>query len=71
MAELFPTALPPAVEGRPRVGDYFRTEHDLYRVEEIHGDFAQIEDCKTEIVLEVALEEILAMTPVRRSTGSD
>jgi hypothetical protein len=48
------------------VGDYYSTERDLFRVEEVHGEFALIEDCRTEIVLEVAVSEILTMHPVRR-----
>lgn len=66
MELLSPTAAPPsALPMSVRPGEYFHTERDLYRVEEVHGEFAQIEDCRNEIVLEVAVTEILqAMEPV-------
>ena len=49
-----------------RAGEYYRTDRDLYHVEEVHGDFALVEDCRTELVLEVAVSEILqAMDPVQ------
>lgn len=71
MAEVFPVAqLPRALERGPRIGDYYCTEHELYRVEEVHGDFALVEDCRTEVVLEVAVDEILAMNLVRPAAGT-
>ena len=63
-------AIPPLTVSSPlRVGEYYSTERDLYRIEEVHGEFALIEDCRTEHVLEVAVSEILAMNRVRRSSS--
>lgn len=71
VAEPFPVALAPTkLPTGVRVGEYYRTARDLYRIEEIHGEFALIEDCRTEIVLEVAISEILhEMQPVRPSAS--
>lgn len=70
MAEVFPlTQLSQAPAPGLHAGDYFSTERDLYRVEEVHGEYALVEDCRTETVLEVAVGEILEMNPVRR--GAD
>ena len=57
-----PIAPPPA---ELRSGDYYCTRRDLYRVEEIHGEFALIEDCRTEFVLDIAVSEIMSMERVR------
>jgi hypothetical protein len=58
---------PPPAEQRHelRSGDYYCTRRDLYRVEEVHGDFALIEDCRNEIVLDIAVSEVLAMERVQ------
>ena len=70
MAQGSPLALVPATAPPPvHSGEYYRTERDLYRVEELHGQFALIEDCRTELVLEVAVNEILAMNRVRPSAN--
>ena len=70
MALLSPVALAPTAALAPlHPGDYYCTERDLYRVEELHGDFALIEDCRSEIVLDVAVSEILTMDRVRPSAG--
>ena len=70
MAQLSPVALAPTAALAPlHPGDYYSTERDLYRVEELHGDFAMIEDCRTEMVLEVAVSEILTMDRVRASAN--
>jgi hypothetical protein len=70
MTQVFSVALaPPTAPASIRPGEYFSTERDIYRVEELHGDFALIEDCRSEMVLEVALSEILAMDRVRPSAG--
>ena len=62
---LAPAIAPPPVH----TGDYYRTERDLYRVEELHGKFALIEDCRTETVLELAVSEILTMDRVLPSAN--
>jgi hypothetical protein len=70
MAQVSPVALAPATTTAAlHPGDYYRTERDLYRIEELHGDFALIEDCRSEIVLDVAVSEILTMDRVRPSAG--
>ena len=66
MAQVFPVAVAKTVfPTEPRTGEYYCTRHDLFRVEEVHGEFALVEDCRTEIVLEVAVSEILSMDRVR------
>lgn len=59
------TAPPSAI----RAGDYFSTDRNLYRVQEVHGEFALIEDCRRDLVLQVALDEILTMNRVRRGVA--
>jgi hypothetical protein len=60
---------PRTLPARLSAGEYFSTQRDLYRVEEVHGEFALIEDCRTEMVLEVAISEILSMDRVRPSAN--
>jgi hypothetical protein len=68
VAQVYPVAVAPrTLSPQLHVGDYYSTERDLYRIEEVHGEFALIEDCRTEIVLEVAVSEILGMDRVRHS----
>ncbi len=66
MAQVSPVVVPPTAAPAPlHVGEYYCTRRDLYRIEEVHGEFALIEDCRTEMVLEVAVSEILTMDRVR------
>jgi hypothetical protein len=68
MAQVSPLVLPPATAPAPiQAGEYYCTRRDLYRIEDVHGEFALIEDCRTEMVLEVAVSEILTMDRVRPS----
>ena len=75
MPEAFPISVVPdaleAPSSAPALhgGEYFCTDRDLYRVEEVRGGFAMVEDCRTDLILEVAVEEILAMKPVRPASG--
>jgi hypothetical protein len=70
MAQVFPVAVAPTTfPSAPRAGEYYCTRSDLYRVEEVHGEFALLEDCRTEIVLEVAVSEVLSMDRVRPASG--
>ena len=70
MAQGSPLTLAPATAPAPiHTGDYYRTERDLYRVEELHGKFALIEHCRTETVLELAVSEILHMDRVLPSAN--
>lgn len=69
--QVFPLAPVTRTQPAPlRAGEYYCTDRDLYRVEEVHGEFALIEDCRTEIELEVAVSEILAMDRVRSAASS-
>ena len=66
MAQVFPVAVAPTTfPTELKAGEYYCTRTDLYHVEEVHGEFALLEDCRTEIVLEVAVSEVLAMDRVR------
>jgi hypothetical protein len=53
----------------PRPGDYLCSDRALYQVERVLDDHAVIEDCRTEARIEVTIDELLALRPVR--TGSD
>ena len=50
------------------MGDYFSTSSELYRVERVIGDRILLEDCRTEVLIEVGTEQVLAMS---RITPSD
>ena len=70
MAQVFPVAVAPTTfPAEPRAGEYYATRSDLYHVEEVHGEFALLEDCRTEIVLEVAVGEVLSMDRVRPASS--
>jgi hypothetical protein len=67
-ALISPPALAPDL---PRPGDYLCSERALYRVERMLGDRALIEDCKTESLIDVTIDELLALKPVRRASDGD
>ena len=70
MTQVFPVEVAPATSPvAPRAGEYYCTRTDLYHVEEVHGEFALLEDCRTGIVLEVAVSEVLAMDRVRAASS--
>ena len=70
VAQVYPVALAPTTfPVEPRAGEYYCTARDLYHVEEVHGEFALLEDCRTGIVLEVAVSEVLSMDPVHPAAG--
>lgn len=48
-------------------GDYFNTARELYRVERVVEGRVLLEDCRTEVLIEVGMEQLLAMNPVRSS----
>ncbi len=48
-------------------GDYFSTKRELYRVERVIADRVLLEDCRTEVLIEVGIEQVLAMNPVTPS----
>lgn len=49
-------------------GDYFSTVRELYRVERVMGDRILLEDCRSEALIEVGIEQVLAMDRVNRQT---
>ena len=55
----------------PRPGDYLRSERALYRVERVLGDRAVIEDCRTELLIDISVTELLALKPVRPAADDD
>jgi hypothetical protein len=54
----------------PRPGDYLCSDRALYQVERVLGDHALIEDCRTEALIEVTIDELLALRPVRPASTS-
>lgn len=42
----------------PEAGDYYAAERELFRVERILGDRALIEDCRTEVLLDITVREL-------------
>ena len=54
-----------------RVGDYLSTDRDLFCVERVVGDFVMLEDCRDGTVVEVAMDEVLLMNPVRRAAAPE
>jgi hypothetical protein len=56
-----------AIELRPRPGDYYSTDHELYRVERVVDDRVLLEDCMTEALVDMPLEELFDLRPVKRS----
>lgn len=51
----------------PQPGDYLTDGRDLYCVEELFDDHALIEDCRRTTLIDVGLEELRELAPVRRS----
>jgi hypothetical protein len=60
----------PAIEPI-RIGAYLHSARDLYRVEDLTGGRALIEDCLSGDLLNVPLSELLTLTPVRDAGMSD
>jgi hypothetical protein len=48
-------------------GEYFSTERELYRVERVTAERVLLEDCRTEALIEVGVDQVLAMKPVSPS----
>jgi hypothetical protein len=46
------------------VGDYFCSERDLYRVEQIVEGHALVEDCRSGALIDMPLAELLTLEPV-------
>ena len=62
-----PAVIPTPTEARevPSPCDYLCSDRALYRVERILGNRALVEDCKTESLIDISIDELLALTPVR------
>jgi hypothetical protein len=56
----------PRPDDCPRPGDYLCSERELYRIERVQGDRALLEDCMTEALVDLPIEELNSLTPVRR-----
>jgi hypothetical protein len=54
---------------RARPGDYFHSETDLYRVEQVRGTRVVVEDCRTELEIEMDLSELMRLERVRPHEG--
>jgi hypothetical protein len=48
-----------------RIGAYFHSAEDLYRVEEVCGEHALVEDCRSGDLIDVPLSEFVTLEPVR------
>lgn len=48
----------------PGSGDYLTDGRELYRVEQVKGHQALVEDCRTGNLIDVPLEELAALEPV-------
>lgn len=53
-----------AVVERVAVGDYLCSEHELFHVEQLGGERAVIEDCRSGDLLDVPLDELTALRRV-------
>ena len=67
MTQISPLTLQPDTVPTVEAGDYFNTERELYRVERVVEDRILLEDCRTEVLIEVGVEQVLAMHPVSRT----
>ena len=67
MTQTSPLILRPDLGAAVEAGDYFSTARELYCVERVIGDRVLLEDCRTESLIEVGIEQIRAMSPVTPS----
>jgi hypothetical protein len=49
------------------VGDYMCSERDLYRIEQLGGERALLEDCRNGDLIDVSLPELLELRRVKRA----
>jgi len=59
---------PPAL---PEPGDYLTDGTNLYCVEELLDDHALVEDCSGGVLIDISLELLQTLAPVRRSSGGE
>ena len=56
---------PQAPQAEPvRPGDYLCSDRDLFRVERVIDDRALIEDCRTEVLIDVSLDQLATLERV-------
>jgi hypothetical protein len=56
---------PLALQAEPvRAGDYLCSDRDLFRVERVLDDRALIEDCRTEVLIDVSLDQLATLERV-------
>jgi hypothetical protein len=48
------------------VGDYFCSDQELYRVEQLVDGHALVEDCRSGALIDMPLSALLALEPVAR-----
>lgn len=49
----------------PQLADYYSSERDLYRVEQVARDRALVEDCLTGALIDVPIEYLARLRPIR------
>ena len=62
-----PLAVQPQISPGVEPGEYFCTDRELYRVERLVDDRVLLEDCRTDALIEVGIEQVLDMNPVTPS----
>ena len=55
----------------PEAGDYYAAEGELFRVERIFGDRALIEDCCTEMLLDITVRELSRLRRIERRAPAE
>lgn len=59
-----PRPMGAAAGGRYRRGEYLATERELFRIEELFGSRAFVENCMTGELIDVGLDELEGLRPV-------
>jgi hypothetical protein len=65
MRHRIPITREPAIPIVPN--GYYHTDSTLYRVEHVSGRRALVEDCRTADLIDIAIEELAKLTPVKRA----
>jgi hypothetical protein len=71
MNDLALSAVLATPDERAQPGEYFHSQTDLYRVERVLGNRVVVEDCRTELEIEMDLSELMRLERVRPSGGGD
>jgi hypothetical protein len=56
----------PVAEPSVDVGDYFASDSDLYRVEQLGSGYVLVEDCRSGSLIDMPLTELVALDRVLR-----